>query len=95
MNGAAQESNLPSVGLRRRTGFEVERGSLDFVQRDFTAPRPNELWVADLSYQTESDRFSRKPQRALPRRDSLTSTLFPSYVKTIVAVRVPDTVPLT
>src|SRR5262245_37161568 len=22
MNGAAQESNLPSVGLRRRTGFE-------------------------------------------------------------------------
>jgi len=25
-NGAAQESNLPSVGLRRRTGFEDQLG---------------------------------------------------------------------
>jgi hypothetical protein len=25
LSGAAQESNLPSVGLRRRTGFEVAR----------------------------------------------------------------------
>src|SRR5436190_6532954 len=26
VNGAAQESNLPSVGLRRRTGFEDQLG---------------------------------------------------------------------
>src|SRR5947207_3030246 len=26
LNGAAQESNLPSVGLRRRTGFEDQLG---------------------------------------------------------------------
>jgi hypothetical protein len=26
INGAAQESNLPSVGLRRRTGFEDQLG---------------------------------------------------------------------
>jgi hypothetical protein len=26
LNGAAQESNLPSIGLRRRTGFEVQAG---------------------------------------------------------------------
>ena len=26
LNGAAQESNLPSAGLRRRTGFEDQLG---------------------------------------------------------------------
>ena len=31
LNGAAQESNLPSVGLRRRTGFEGLPGEAQSV----------------------------------------------------------------
>jgi hypothetical protein len=30
-NGAAQESNLPSVGLRRRTGFEGLAGEVQLA----------------------------------------------------------------
>jgi transposase InsO family protein len=26
------------------------RSSADLVQRDFSATRPNELWIADISY---------------------------------------------
>jgi hypothetical protein len=33
-NGAAQESNLPSVGLRRRTGFEDQLGHRPQPLRD-------------------------------------------------------------
>jgi hypothetical protein len=33
VNGAAQESNLPSVGLRRRTGFEGCRALRAFVSQ--------------------------------------------------------------
>jgi hypothetical protein len=44
LNGAAQESNLPSVGLRRRTGFEGLPSEAQLVteaafKRRFSTPR--------------------------------------------------------
>jgi putative transposase len=39
-------------GARRRTTTpaEADQRPADLVQRDFTAPAPNRLWVADLTY---------------------------------------------
>ena len=51
LNGAAQESNLPSVGLRRRTGFEDRRSMARFKEPDLavatvyrTKVLPTVLW---------------------------------------------------
>ena len=44
------------VGVHRRRGVRTTRRGADevtasdLVQRDFTAPAPNQLWVADITY---------------------------------------------
>jgi len=55
LNGAAQESNLPSVGLRRRTGFEDQlghrppplQGQGNQVTRTFRGRRTEERALSD------------------------------------------------
>jgi hypothetical protein len=48
LNGAAQESNLPSVGLRRRTGFEDQLGHRPQPLRGQRNPR---LRVGSAGYE--------------------------------------------
>jgi putative transposase len=38
-----------------------DRRRPDLVQRDFTAPCPNELWVADLSYLRRREGWTSSP----------------------------------
>ena len=59
MNGAAQESNLPSVGLPRRTGFEVLQGEYKVrgLQPATAEHCPRNRWKRQ---QRASARLSRK-----------------------------------
>jgi putative transposase len=40
----------PSTTVRRAGGRPVGRPAPDLVDRDFMASRPDELWVADITY---------------------------------------------
>lgn len=49
-----KEAGLRGVSRRKRSSTTVRRAGArpapDLVDRDFTASRPNELWVADITY---------------------------------------------